>query len=305
MDWNLIKKQDSTTSNAIIEMFSGKEAFQQVAAKETDAIMKRDAQDNEKLAAGIQIGIDKGVLAADVAVEDTTRIDVMGKSADEVTDEIIAKLGGGDEGKVIIFQGLSGTGKGTTVAALQKKLPNVVTWSNGNIFRSLTLLSVTYCESKGVDFSPDALTPDVLAALTAMLEFGKFDGKFDTKIEGLGLKLFVSEVQNTVLKGQQVGSNIPTVAELTQGEVVTFADKAVATMSAAGHNVLMEGREATLNYVRSPHRFELVLGDSQLIGKRRCAQKMGGAALQAEGSAESADAALDKALADIAATWKV
>ena len=51
-----------------------------------------------------------------------------------------------------------------------------------------------------------SLTPENLASFVKMLEFGKFDGKFDTKIEGLGLKLMVSEVQNTELKGPKVSS---------------------------------------------------------------------------------------------------
>ena len=59
-----------------------------------------------------------------------------------------------------------------------------------------------------------------------MLSFGKFNGKFDTKIFGLGLDLLVSEVQNTVLKEPKVSKNIPTVAEVTQGEVINFAAKA-------------------------------------------------------------------------------
>jgi hypothetical protein len=78
------------------------------------------------------------------------------------------------------IQGLSGTGKGTTVTKLQEKLPNVVTWyrgfkpeqicqmvciflhahahlctlytcfarSNGNLFRSLTLFAVEHCEQQ-------------------------------------------------------------------------------------------------------------------------------------------------------------
>lgn len=32
---------------------------------------------------------------------------------------------------------------------LKKKLPNAVTWSNGNVFRSLTLLAATSCEVNG------------------------------------------------------------------------------------------------------------------------------------------------------------
>ena len=71
--------------------------------------------------------------------------------------------------------------------------------------------------------------------MMGMLEFGKFNGKFDIKLEGLGFNYFVSDVQNTVLK--TVGKNIPTVAELTQGEVVSFAGNAVQQMGAEGFNV--------------------------------------------------------------------
>ena len=62
-----------------------------------------------------------------------------------------------------VLQGLSGTGKGTTVAKLQQMLPRCTAWSNGNVFRALTLLAVTRCEQLGVPFGPEALTPPVLA----------------------------------------------------------------------------------------------------------------------------------------------
>ena len=42
-----------------------------------------------------------------------------------------------------MLQGLSGTGKGTTVSKLQAALPRAVSWSNGNVFRALTLLAVS------------------------------------------------------------------------------------------------------------------------------------------------------------------
>ena len=45
-----------------------------------------------------------------------------------------------------------------------------------------------------------------------------------------------------MLKGPQVGKNIPTVAQMTQGEVVGFAGGAAEQMRADGMNVLMEGR---------------------------------------------------------------
>lgn len=192
--------------------------------------------------------------------------------------------------------------QGTTVALVRQKLEadegkKVVTWSNGNIFRSVTLLAVTWCEQQpdidGFD-KEKALTKENLESFIGMLSFGKFDGKYDTRINGLGLDMLVSKVQNTELKSPKVSMNIPTVAEVTQGEVILFAAKAVETMGKDGIFVLLEGREQTVNYVRTPHRFTLILSDDSLIGKRRAAQRLMAEALNTLGS--SADEDVAKAL---------
>ena len=163
---SLLERSDDTTSNAIIEFFDGDADFMALAKKQTQAIVTRDTEDGVKLQSGIDIAVAKGVLPADVTVERTYQVDVTGKSADQVADEIISKLdlastntsssgnsgnsgNSGSSGRVIIMQGLSGTGKGTAVAKLESKLPNVVCWSNGNLFRSLTLLAVEMCEQVG------------------------------------------------------------------------------------------------------------------------------------------------------------
>ena len=109
---------------------------------------------------------------------------------------------------------------------------------NGNLFRSITLLAVTCAEQKGCDLK-DVLSAADLETFCGMLEFGKFNDKWDVKIEGLGCKHFVSEVEKTVLKESKVGKNIPTVAEVTQGEVVNFVQKALALMAAGGTNVCL------------------------------------------------------------------
>jgi len=213
------------------------------------------------------------------------------------------------------------------VATVKDKLEKednkqVVCWSNGNIFRSVTLLAVTWCEQQDdcQGFDPaKALTKENLASFVGMLEFGKvrrcdvllvtnitalyalctilsrlyhtliqFNGKFDTRICGLGLDLLVSEVQNTELKVPKVSKNIPTVAEVTQGEVVLFASDAVKTLGENGIFVLLEGREQTVNYIRTPLRFTLTLSDMSLIGKRRAAQRLAAGALSEvkEGASE-------------------
>merc|ERR1712072_171655 len=111
--------------------------------------------------------------------------------------------------------------------------------------------------------------------------------------------MFVSQVANTTLKEPKVGKNIPTVAEVTQGEVVKFAAGAAETMRKDGMNVLMEGRAQTLDYVRTPHRFELMLSEPIIIGMRRAAQRMMGQALQtlsADASPAEVETALQAAL---------
>lgn len=177
----------------------------------------------------------------------------------------------------------------------------VVTWSNGNIFRSVTLLAATWCERQGLEgFNADkALTKDNLQDFMSMLSFGKFRNNiYDTRIRGLGLELYVSDVQNTELKAPRVSQNIPTVAEVTQGEVVLFAAQALETLSRDGWVVLLEGREATVNYVPTPHRFTLTLSDESLIGKRRAAQRLMGAAIK-EDESEDVSKILDKLLEEM------
>jgi len=306
-----LSKQNSETSNAILAAFGDDPAFLKVATRLTAEIMQRDKEDGDKLGNGITKAVDKGVLPAKVDVEPVKKVGVTGKSADAVADEIIAALGDApSKGCVLILQGLSGTGKGTTVAKLNEKLPKAQCWSNGNIFRSITLLAVTWAEKEGKQLS-DAITPEKLKEFCAMLEFNKFaDAKdpntFDVKIEGLGLKYFVNEVEKTILKDSKVGKNIPTIAEVTQGECILFVSDALTKMAAAGINVLVEGREQTLNHIRSPHRFELVLDDNNIIGKRQAALQVGGKAWDEVGRVTTADqAAVEKAIiAGIAALSK-
>lgn len=292
ISYETLQKQNAETSNAIIDQWKDSAAFLALAKKEGDLTIQRDDEDAVKLEKGIDFAKSKGVIDPDYVPEPYVTLDVLGKTPASVADEIIGTIKNGNStednaGSVIVLCGLSGTGKGTTVSELLQKLEEdegkkVVTWSNGNIFRSVTLLAVTWCEQQpdldGFD-KDKALTKENLQSFVNMLSFGKFNGKYDTRINGLGLDMLVSEVQNTELKSPKVSKNIPTVAEMTQGEVILFAADAVETMGKDGLFVLLEGREQTVNYVRTPYRFTLVLSDESLIGKRRAAQRVMAAAL--------------------------
>mmetsp|Transcript_7077 Transcript_7077/g.9986 ORF Transcript_7077/g.9986 Transcript_7077/m.9986 type:complete len:623 (+) Transcript_7077:89-1957(+) len=275
-----LEKQNSETSEAIIAAFKDHQGFAKLSAITTAEIKKRDDDDNAKLAVGIKLAIDKGVLPSDKADPSPVAINVLGKSPDEVTAEIIEKLGDApSKGCIMTLEGLSGTGKGTTVAKLKEKLPKSTTWSNGDIFRSITLLATKFAEEKKVELD-EALKPENLAEFTKMLKFDKFeDDTFDVEIDGLGVKERVSKVNKTLLKSKEVATNIPKVAAVTQGEVIMFVKEALAKMAEAGLTVLVEGRAATLKYIDTPHRFELIMSDENIIGARRAAQRIGASAV--------------------------
>ena len=306
-------KQNAETSNAIIDHWKDNDLFLKLAQQEGDSTIARDREDGVKLQKGIDFAKSKGVIDPNYVPEPYIEVDVLGKTPTTVADEILSNIpsGDADTGSVIVLCGLSGTGKGTTVAKLRQKLEDdqgkkVVSWSNGNIFRSVTLLAVTWCEqqpgSDGTFDKEKALTKENLASFMGMLSFGKFNGTYDTRIQGLGLDLLVSQVQNTELKSPKVSKNIPTVAEVTQGEVILFAAKAVETMGQDGLFVLLEGREQTVNYVRTPYRFTLVLSDESLIGKRRAAQRVMAAAVSKvseSATEEEVGKALDECLKEM------
>jgi len=223
--YKLLARQNAETSNALIENLAISEAFKFLSSKEQELTMNRDNEDAVKLEKGIEFAKSKGVLDPDHVPQPYVEIDVLGKTPDMVAGEILDSIKDGNKedstdvnkGSVIALCGLSGTGKGTTVATLRKNLEekegkHVVMWSNGNIFRSVTLLAITWCEQQpDIDgFDAEKLTKKTLESFMGMLSFGKFNGKYDTRINGLGLDMYVSEVQNTVLKESKVAKFIPT-----------------------------------------------------------------------------------------------
>lgn len=303
---DLLERDDDVTTNTVIECFLSVKEFLDGSKKCTDEIMQRDQEDADKLQKGIDLAISKGVLPKIDAPKYTT-IDAMGKSADEVAQTILDKSNVA-EGCVIVLCGLSGTGKGTTVKKIREQVKNSLTWSNGNIFRSLTLLTKAYADKHEKSVQDVVNEEGVLENLMQSLCFAEYEGKgWDTKIqnEELGIgPLYVNEVKNSDLKAKSVATNIPTVAEQSQALVVKYVDAAVKQLGSAGFTVVVEGRQATVNYVQTEYRFNLMLADTSIIGQRRVAQRMVGAARE-NISAEDKDnyekvyAALGEALVKI------
>eukprot|EP01002_Notosolenus_urceolatus_P003404 NODE_1895_length_1262_cov_30.926628_g1567_i0.p1 GENE.NODE_1895_length_1262_cov_30.926628_g1567_i0~~NODE_1895_length_1262_cov_30.926628_g1567_i0.p1 ORF type:complete len:362 (-),score=74.84 NODE_1895_length_1262_cov_30.926628_g1567_i0:57-1142(-) len=310
--FELLSLQNDRTSDAVIQRLIARQLFQTVSKRLSSQILQRDQEDDEKLAAGIKISIARGVIPAQPTVEPITKVHVQGKSAEQVATEIFSTLGAGSEGRIIILTGLSGTGKGTTVSFLMKKIPNTQTWSNGNVFRCLTLLAVTHCEKHNIPLDNDALSPDNVKQWMSCLSFGPRPGTTDydicIKAPSLGLDAYVHDIANTLLKEGKVSKVLPTVAQQTQGEVINFAAGAVETLRQQGVTVIMEGRAQTLSYIRSPHRFELVLDDTDVVGQRQAALRVMSASLLAlkdaatkdeQAVSQALDTALDKLAKDV------
>ncbi|RNF12658.1 hypothetical protein TraAM80_00202 [Trypanosoma rangeli] len=293
----LLRQQDDLCSVAVLALLRGKDDFKRLAASEGEAIICRDKEDEEKLAVGIDIARAKGILRGNPHVAKAIQICVAGRTAQQVTGEVLCHLPS-KEGNIIVIQGLSGTGKGTTVEKLQKVLPRCVTWSNGNVFRSYTYLC---CEElKGAPVVPELLTPELLSKVEKQLTFEQMkDGEFDVMLKGT---MRVADIQNTLLKTPEISRAVPTVAQQTQGEVIRFANMAVGKLSRAGHNVILEGRAQTLNNIPTPLRFELVMDDTTLLGERRAAQRVMARALSnikdhlGEATDEMVEEAIMKAL---------
>jgi len=297
MNLDLLKAQNDKTSNAFIEHFSStSDVFEPLSKKQLDLTVNRDQEDADKLQVGVEQAQADGVLPKNPEVSQKIMIDVQGKSADQVAEEIMAKGGLTSESNgIMVLMGLSGTGKGTTVATMKKKIPKAVTWSNGNIFRSITYLAHEYGAVNNTDFGEackegkaDAvLTKERLDEFMKCLEFKKdANGEWDTFITATfgekQISMTVREKQNTDLKAARIQQTIASVAQLTQGHVVKFASDAAQQMMGDGAMVLVEGREQTLNFMETKLRFELTLSDLNIIGRRQAACKIAGNTLKAD-----------------------
>lgn len=276
--FGVLSLRDDRSTDAIIQFFLSDPSFRAAAATETAKIQERDAQDGVKLAEGIALSVRRKVLEANPPVEPVTRVAVQGKAADAVADEILAACGGADDasGRVIILTGLSGTGKGTTTAKLAARLPNSMTWSNGNLFRCLALLADADCNSKGIPLNADALSADNVAKWVRLISFGQRPGTsiYDLHVLADGLDFWVGDVVNTLLKQPAISRSLPLVASFTQGDVIAAAGSALELLRSRGFNVLVEGRAQTLDYIRSKYRFELVLDDPSTVGMRQVALRV-------------------------------
>ena len=114
LTYDILNEQNATTTNAIINHYAYSDDFLALSKSEGEGILQRDDEDASKLQKGIDIAKEKGVLDPNFVPEQYINIDVLGKSPEQVADEILAvvrKSESGSGGGVVVLCGLSGTGK--------------------------------------------------------------------------------------------------------------------------------------------------------------------------------------------------
>lgn len=327
ISYNLLNQQGVSTNIAINRFFSNSTLFEDYSTTQSRLVTARDEADNANLQKGIDYSVEQGVLDEISEPVPYTKIDVQGLVPADTASIILSASNldnstvPTDEGSSIIVIGKSGTGKGTTLSELEKMLKQlgqdedkIINWSSGNVFRSYTLLAVTWWEQQqedgsiplDCDFNAEvAITPSNMELFTSMLQFGLFNNQYDIRIKGLGFDTYVSEIKFTELASNKVTSVISSVAELIQGEAILFIKDALEILEEDAFVVLIDGREPTMNYLSTPNRFELILSDPSVIGNRRAAELVGAAALESvnkDASDEEVAAALNEALETLASS---
>ncbi len=268
-------------TNAIIETLLTNPKFIELSRIETGRTVQRDQMDAGRLHLGVKRSIDEGKLKPLRTTINTKKISVDGLTTQEIIGEIKKGLKTSSSGRLITISGKSGTGKGTTSEALTASFFNGVAYSNGDVFRVLTYLTIEALganipklrKEKGKYFSQ--LPTHFFEKLLKGIKFEFSEGKPDIVIKsGRIWGKRVSEIKNSRLKARDISILVPLVAARTQGLSIAFARKAIKEMIAKGYTVIQEGRQVSLDHLPTSDRFELVLNDAKIIGQRRIAQRI-------------------------------
>jgi len=273
---DILSRTGAEATQLIIDELSSNLDFKKLSWCLARDIAMRDEDDDVNILQGINDAVSKGLIPSQVSNTQPRRVDVDGKSAEEVARMILLHIE--DDfihgQAVMTLQGLSGTGKTTTVTMLKQLLPdNTVVWGNGVVFRSLTLLVLQQARLRESSFEEELDNAD-WPMYCSMLTYADHNGRPDLKISGLDLEYWASDIKATLLKDRAVEHNVSRVASKTQAEAFIVFTAAHAWLKSIGYNVIVEGRRQPLDRIETQHKFELTLIDNSVIGKRQAAMRV-------------------------------
>lgn len=255
----------------ITNILSANPLFQQLSKFESVSLMQRDIEDEEKLALGIKQAVEEGYLQPVIFKSPYRPINVDDKSVGTIADDIMQQLGSPDraKGNSIVLAGISGIGKGTTVKELSKRIPNSYIWSNGTIFRTIAWQYQEHYPGLPLE-QVGNFAEQVLADIYIQFDYNRLRIHLK-KPESINC---ITDLQDNIPRSPKLERLVPLVAQRTQGQVINFTKRIIDRLDQKGRCLILEGRKATLDYIPSPYRFELIADDLTVLGKRRAAQKI-------------------------------
>jgi len=259
--------QGADLTGRIIELLGENPLFRKIAREELALLNRRDEEDAYKLDQGIEYALARGILtprSGDAPSWMSLAVD--GKTPREIFGELQLMLKGEAGGSVIALCGDSGVGKGTLVQLMLDEIGGTVTWSNGDMFRLLCLLTLR--EEPEIESRKERLEGIDYSALAGSVEITG-EGVFLRDSGGL---VPLEDLKNGVLKQTAINRLLPHMARFTQGQVINLTNRYLELNRKS--TVLIEGRKQTLNFLKADRRFELIMVNREILGARRAAQKI-------------------------------
>merc|ERR1740130_1935178 len=116
------------------------------------------------------------------------------------------------------------------------------------------------------------------------------------------MRYVLKDIEYTLLKAEQISTNVASVAEHAQGYVIMLVSKNLELAVAAKETILLEGYASTLAFVNTPHKFELCMDKDEVYGQWHAAQSVARTAFHNRntfGKEVSARVALDRTIQDL------
>jgi len=211
------------------------------------------------------------------------KLDALTQTPDQVANKIIAMVGLTQESllhsNVIALSGPRASGKGRVRARLQEKIPELLRrshsdsrlhyWKLGTLVRAIALLASTYSDQHKCSLQ-DALNPALMDTYCDLIVLTEEDLQW--AIVGMGMRYTLKDIENGLLRSEQVASSVDLVAEYCQGYLIKLVVEKLQLMEEAKDTILLDGHPTTLTFVDTPHKFEFAFHDDAALGQWHTAQ---------------------------------
>ncbi len=266
----LSRLEPAVRSEWVISRLRRNSDFEDLCLEVESELLARDQADEVLLATGVEYAMQNGELPAKPAEISWTQLSIDGKNPDEVAREVDALAHRyTKEVRVIAISGMSGVGKGTTVAALTRLDPWYTSWSNGDVFRFIAWLVQKSGENAGETSVLEAAVRRIGQHLQVRPGVGVMHA-----VDGVAR----AEVADSELRGAEISAVVPLVARFAQGIVIRLLQSALAS-APLGSIILIEGRRTTLQFAKPDLGVELVCTDRSVLSIRRAGQRIADAIL--------------------------